>query len=124
MRNFKLRSVCGVLLLAAIILSTFGAGTASARRRNFSFVNYSGRIVSYLYITQSAYRKWGHDLIGSTVLANGDSCGCWYDDRIRYFDVRVVFSDGSDAVFMRHSFRGLWRLTLFNRNGTYTIRSN
>ena len=102
------------IFLAVIVLSTLDAGIASAKRRNFSFVNYSGRIVSYLYITQSSYRKWGADLIGSsTVLANGDSAGCWYDDKSSYFDVKVVFADGSDAVFWHHDFKDLWRLPMF-----------
>ena len=48
-----------------------------------------------------------------TVLANGDSAGCWYDDKSSYFDVKVVFADGSDAVFWHHDFKDLWRLPMF-----------
>ena len=122
MRKSKLFSVC---LISILFISTFGVGVASARRRNFSFINYSGRIVKYLYISQSGYDKWGYDILGNlTMLANGDSCGCWYNDNYRYFDVKVIFADGSDAIFVNHDFRRLRRLTLLNRGGTYTIRSN
>lgn len=122
MKKSKMFFVC---FMSVLILSTFEADTASAKWRNFSFINYSGRIVKYLYISQSGYDRWGYDILGSsTVLGNGDSHSCRYDDRYRYFDVKVIFADGSDAIFVNHDFRRLWRLTLFNRGGTYTIRSN
>ena len=116
---------CVALVLVMLCLCVFNVGTASAKWRNFSFVNYSGKIISYLYISRVGYNKWGDDILGSSVLGQGDSHPCRYNDSYRYFDVKVVFSDGRDAVFSGHDFRSLWRLTIFQRNsGGYTIRSN
>ncbi|MBQ2617017.1 MAG: hypothetical protein IJF90_09170, partial [Synergistaceae bacterium] len=109
-----------------LILSTFGADSALAKWKDFSFINYSGKSVLFLYIVQSGRRDWGKDFLSSSpaVLLNGDSIACTYNNKYRYFDIRVVFSDWTEAIFRRHDFRELWRLTLFDRSGTYTIRSN
>ena len=114
-----------VVVFSLLLVSVLWTNAALAARRNFDFVNYSGNIISYLYISHSGYRIWGDDILGSgSVLVNGDSVGCWYDNDYRYFDVKVVFSSGEEAVFSRHDFRSMWRLTIFKRGSTYYIRNN
>lgn len=125
MKRFKLFNAFLSCLLSVLILSTIGADSAFARWIDYSFVNYSGRIIKYLYITATGYDSWGSDILGSSVLGNGDRVGLRYNDDYRYYDVKVVFSDGSDVVFGGHDYRSLWRLTIFHKGGnTYTISSN
>lgn len=118
--SFKRRVVVFSLLLVSVLWTN----AALAARKNFDFVNYSGNTIRYLYISSSDDPRWGYDILGSSVLANGYSVGCWYDNRYRYFDVKVIFSSGQEAVFSMHDFRSMWRLTIFRRGSTYYIRNN
>ena len=125
MKNSKLCKVCALCFLSVLILSTFGAKSAFAKWKSYSFFNYSGHIVKYLYITATGYDSWGKDLLGSSVLGSGDSVSLRYNDKYRYYDVKVVFSDGDDLIFRKSDFRNVWRKTLFHRSGTtYTLKSN
>ena len=108
-----------------VLLFTLRTSTAFADRKYFSFVNHSGRVIRHIYIIRSGYSYWVvDDCIRGAVLRDGDSCECWYNDNFRYFDVRVVFSGGLDAIFYRHDFNNQWRLSIFLKGDTYCIKSN
>lgn len=124
MRRSKILRVCVSCFLSVMILSTFGAGSALARRVSYSFVNYSGYTIKNLYITATGYNKWGSDLLGRSVLSNGDSVSLRYDNSTRYFDVKVVWMDGSDTTWSRVDYRSVWRKTLYRDGSTFYLRSN
>ncbi len=122
MKKYKLFFLC---LLSVLVFTAFGSGTAFARWKSYSFHNHSGRIIKYLYITSSGSGDWGGDLLGSEVLGSGDSVSLRYNDDVRFFDVKVVFSDGSDVTFWKADYKNVWRKTIFHRGGTtYTLSSN
>ena len=120
----KKLKVVGLCFLSACIIFTFGVGIALAKRVSYSFINYSGNTIKNLYITGSSYRKWGPDLLGSSVLSNGNSVSLNYDNSVRYFDVKVVWMDGSDTTWSRLDYRGVWRKTLYREGSTFYLRSN
>ena len=120
-RNFRNRVA---MFVSVVLLVVLFASTAFAARRNFTFVNYSGRTISYLYIRWSGFRDWTSDLLGNSVLSSGDSVGLWYNNKHRYFDVYVVFSDGESQSFSWHDFQSMRKLTIFRRGSTYYIRNN
>lgn len=122
-KTSRISRICTVCLLSVLMLSVSGADSALARWVDYTFMNYSGRIISYLYITATGYGNWGRDLL-PTVLGNGDSVRLQYNTDYRYYNVKVVFSDGQEAVFGGHDYRSLWRLTIFHNGNHYTIRSN
>ena len=126
MRKSKLSSLC---LMSVIILSLFAAGTASAKSVRGSFVNHSGMIVKYLYMSSHGDNEWGRDLLGSTVLGNGESGSFSYNNNFkryaRYCDVKIVFANDKYLTFWNIDLRGLWRLTLYWKHGsTYSLQRN
>ena len=124
-RSSKLLNVFAIFLLSILVLSVLGADVASARWRNYSFVNYSGRTIKRLYITGSSSGNWGDDILGSSVLSNGDSVSLRYNDSVRYFDIKVVFMDDDYLTYWRYDYRSVWRVTLFRKDyDTYSVRSN
>ena len=124
-RNSRLRNVCAICLLSVMILSVLGADVASAKWRNYSFVNYSGRTIKRLYITGSSSGNWGKDILGSSVLSNGDSVNLRYNDSVRYFDIKIVFMDDDYLTYWKYDYRSVWRVTLFRKDyDTYSVRSN
>ena len=124
MRRFKFVNVCCVFLLSVVILSLIGADLASARWINYSFVNRSGRTIKNLYISQAGYRYWGDDMLGNSVLSHGSSWSMRYNNTSRYFDIKVVWMDGSSVTWDNYDFRGMWRLTLRRRGSRYSISKN
>ena len=125
MKNTKsLRSRALLVSSVVVLVLVIMASVASAAWRDFSFVNYSGRTIKYLYISRSGYDSWSDDILGSYVLGHGESYECTYDNRFRYFDIKVVFSDGEEQICWGHDFRNLWRLTFYRSNGNYYVRSN
>ena len=109
-----------VSLLLSLIIITLAANAALAARKNYNFVNYSGKTIKNLYVSLSSDGNWGSDHLGSSeVLINGKSLSCWYNDRYRYFDIKVVFMDNSDLIWYKYDFKGVWRLTLHVYDGKY-----
>ena len=124
-KSSKLFNICIVCLMSILILSALGAGQAYAKWVNYSFVNHSGRTIKNLYITSTGYDSWGKDLLGSSVLSNGESVGLRYNNNVRYFDLKVVFMDNDYVTFSRYDYRSIWRVTIY-RSGSnrYTIQGN
>ena len=125
MRKSKIFSACVSCILSLLILSAYGADSAFASWKNYSFVNYTGRTIRNLYITATGYNKWGSDLLGNSVLGNGDSVSLRYNNDYRYYDIKVIFSGGDEIVFEKCDYKAVWRMTIFHRYGsTYTVRRN
>ena len=88
-------------------------------------MNYSGRTIKKLYITGSSSGDWGKDILGSSVLSNGDSVNLRYNDSVRYFDIKIVFMDDDYLTYWKYDYRSVWRVTLFRKDyDTYSVRSN
>ena len=124
MKRFKLSRACSLCLLSLFILFSFGANVASARWISYSFVNYSGYTIKNLYISASGYNKWGKDLLGKSVLQNGDSVSLRYNNDSRYFDIKVVWMDGSNSTCSRHDYKSVWRVTLYKKGSTFYVKNN
>ena len=112
------------LCVLCLVISTLEANVAWAERVSYSFVNQSGYTIKHLYISASGYSKWPFDLLGTSILRNGDSVNLSYDNNTRYFDVKVVWMDGSDIIWSRVDYRGVWRKTLYREGSTFYLQSN
>ena len=86
-----------VFVLAAFLV-TIVQSSAFAGRQDFTFVNNTGKIVNYLYLSPSGNGSWEYDVLGrNQVIYHGDSVFVpvsGYDDQ--YWDIRVVTNDGND----------------------------
>ena len=124
---FRLFILC---LVSAAALSLYGADPASAKSVRASFVNHSGHVIKYLYMSSHGDNSWGNDLLGSSsVLGNGESTTFTYNNNfnryIRYCDIKVIFGNDDYVTFWNVDLKGLWRITLFwNYGSTYTIQRN
>ena len=121
MKKSKVRILC---LLSVFFLSMLDAKSAFAKRVSYSFVNYSGRTVKRLYITGYDYNNWGSDILGDSVLSNGDSVSLNYDNKVRFFDVKVVWMDNSSTTWKKFSYKSVWRVTLYRDGSTYYLKGN
>ncbi len=78
--------------LATLITAT----PAMAAQQDFSVVNRTGHVVVQLNVSPSSETRWGPDILGREVLANGETAQVSFDrtDSICMWDIRVTYSDG------------------------------
>ena len=119
-KSFKL----SVLLVLLVFFSICGVESASAKWRSYPFYNYSGKTVKYLYITGGGMKSWGKDLLGKGVLKPGQHVSLRYSDDVDYFDIKVVYSDGEEAIWWNYDYNGVWRLSLYRDGRTNVLHRN
>ncbi|HYI47316.1 MAG TPA: hypothetical protein VEX35_02525 [Allosphingosinicella sp.] len=84
------------LLIALAFIFSSLASPALAAPQDFTIVNNSGHTVMTLNVSPTAEDEWGPDILGSEVLANGESAEVTFDrgaDHCHY-DVRATYDDG------------------------------
>jgi hypothetical protein len=118
-----------VILMVGIIVGSFGNTAQAATWKNLEIVNTTGKTIDSVYLVISGYETWGKDLLGDTVIKNGDSKTIRYNTDYSRFDFRIVFSDGKDVNWKGNNaltLTGKWRLTLFLNPQTkkYRVRYN
>ncbi len=93
----KVEKALQIFLLAALLLIGGGvADTAEAANwRNMEVYNNTGYTIQRLYITAREQRNWGDDLLGNRVLYNGGHDSFRYSADYQYYEIKIVFSDGS-----------------------------
>lgn len=126
------------VLVAAVgtLTMMFAGGPVLAQSLDVSFVNRTGATLYYLYASPTTADSWGEDLLGATVLADGEL----FRARLRAaqaLDVRAVDSgdneyivwgrsvaDGSRIVIGRDSFVGVADLSGSEALAWLSIRNN
>jgi len=85
----------GALLASAL------ATAAYAAQQDFTVVNNTGQTVMTLNVSPSDSNQWGPDILGSEVLANGESAEVSFDrDEERCeWDIRVTYEDGDTGAW-------------------------
>ncbi|MBQ3447784.1 MAG: hypothetical protein IJG37_09100 [Synergistaceae bacterium] len=124
-RRFKISGLCAL----AFILSMIAAESASAKLISCEFYNYSNRLVVSMYMSLPGEGKWGHDILTSSVVGNGEHYTFSYEDDFysyaRFVDIKMVCWDGGDLIFRNLDLKGLWRLSLFRKDSTtFSLQRN
>ena len=84
------------LIIALAFLFSSLASPAFAAPQDFTIVNNSGHTVMTLNVSPTSEDEWGPDILGTDVLANGDSAEVTFDrgtDQC-HFDIRATYDDG------------------------------
>ena len=80
-------------LLAAALLAT----PALAARQDFTVINRTGHVIVTMNVSPSSSSRWGQDILGREVLANGEQAAVSFDNDEDQcvFDIRVTYDDGT-----------------------------
>ena len=85
-------------LLMAAALSMAAISTAAwAAAQDFTLKNRTGHVIVTLNVSPSTSNRWGPDILGREVLANGEDASVTFDrdeDQCS-FDIRVTYDDGT-----------------------------
>jgi len=82
--------------IAVLLFATLAAGSAVAQDPSFRVVNNTGNTVNEVYASPVTANGWGHDRLGSEVIAPGGRqvIRLPADGQCRY-DIRIVFQGGT-----------------------------
>ena len=90
------RSLSAGLLFSAIVLASLIPETASAQDRRVRIINASNVTVNSFFASNASRRSWEEDILGSSVLAPGQSVMVNINDGSGacMFDFRAVLANG------------------------------
>ena len=102
MFHFKSIVAAGVTALAlSACVETTGATTiSSSLNRNVIITNATGQTIWRFYGSRTSTSSWEEDILGSSILPNGDSININFDDGTGacMFDFKAEFRDGSAKI--------------------------
>jgi hypothetical protein len=80
----------------ALLVSTF-ASAAYAAPQDFTLTNSTGHVIMTLNVSPSDSNRWGPDILGRDVLADGESAEVSFDrnEDDCEWDIRVTYDDGT-----------------------------
>lgn len=83
-------------LLTGAIASAAAVAAAWFAPQDFTINNQTGHVVVTLNVSPSSETRWGPDILGREVLANGESAEVTFDraESICLWDIRVTYDDG------------------------------
>ncbi|SFS06983.1 hypothetical protein [Yoonia litorea] len=89
-----------VALSACVDTSTATPVSAVAADRNVIITNATGRTIWRFYGSRVTTSSWEEDILGSSILPNGDSVNINFDDGTGScnFDMKAEFRDGTSIV--------------------------
>ena len=116
-----------IFLLTAFIVAAIQNPVSAENTERLEVVNETQQDIKALYIVPSGNKSWGSDLVGSQMFWYKDTKIIYYNPEIRFFKVRMVFSDDRSFVWENDSkvdFSGAWRITLYFDGDKYRISKN
>lgn len=85
------------LLMAAALSVAAISSAAWAAAQDFTLKNRTGHVIVTLNVSPSSSNRWGPDILGREVLANGEDAIVTFDrtESQCEFDIRVTYDDGT-----------------------------
>src|SRR5215207_7297628 len=92
-----------LLAVASSLVLAPAPPAAAQDQRDFTLVNASPRVISYVYVSASDVRDWQEDVLGTSVLGPGESVNIHFapndvDAGKCLYDIRVVGADGGEGI--------------------------
>lgn len=115
MFHFKSIVAAGATALAlSACVETGGATTTSSGlNRNVIITNATGQTIWRFYGSRVTTNSWEEDILGSSILSNGDSININFDDGTGscMFDMKAEFRDGSSKILNNVNVCSVTRVT-------------
>lgn len=96
------------------------AGVAQAGTQDFTLTNATGYQIDRIYVSPTAEASWQEDVMGSDALADGEGVEISFDapDGQCMWDLKAVYNDGEEAVWIGFNLCTISSITLHYDNGT------
>ena len=109
--------------LFAVALFFVVIGSSFAQEQNFTLVNGTDFVISYVYISPASSDQWGDDILTVDVLGSGDQCDIYFEGHNECaWDIKAVAADGSSAVWSGIDLCEYYTITLtMTDDGPYAV---
>jgi hypothetical protein len=102
-----------VLIIVVLMMSCFSSGVF-AGSQDFDLYNETGVTIYNLYISPSNSGNWGHDILGTDVLMDGDSTHISFTNRYEtYWDIKIKDKVGNSRYWSHLNLKQISVLTLY-----------
>lgn len=112
-------------VLSVWLLTLFGQVAVKAESRlDFVLMNDSGLTIQRIYISPAQSKYWQEDVLGNDTLADGQRTNIRFSgaERHRYWDIKVVTSDGEEHIFQDgYDLSRIYRITFQPDGNTYQL---
>ena len=106
----------------AVAFFLLSISSAFAGSQDFLLMNRTGYDIYAINISPSETKEWEEDVLGSQILANGETLEVKFSKRKeRYWDIQVKFKDGSGLYWMHLDLMNTKFIAL-NGDGTATMK--
>ena len=87
-----------LMMAGALLAAAFSATAAWAAPQDFTLKNSTGHVIVTLNVSPSNSDRWGPDILGREVLADGEQAEVTFDrtESQCEFDIRVTYDDGTE----------------------------
>jgi hypothetical protein len=84
--------IAGALLVSAIATAAYAAA------QDFTITNSTGHVIVTLNVSPTSSSRWGPDILGREVLADGEQAEVSFDrdENQCVWDIRVTYDDGTE----------------------------
>ncbi len=108
----------GRIFLVGAILAM--AGAAQAGTQDFTLTNATGYQIDSIFVSPTTQSSWEDDVMGRDALADGEAVDITFDapDGQCMWDLKAVYNDGEEAVWIGFNLCTLSSITLHYDNGT------
>lgn len=92
---------------------------AFAGEQDFTLVNRTGVDIYELYVASSDKSDWEEDILGTDILADGDSVHVTFssDEDAELWDIKIVDGEGNDVHWLQVDLTAISKVTLYLRKG-------
>lgn len=114
-----------IFVLAAFLVTVIQSEAFAANWRNMEVYNNTGYTINKLHITAREQPNWGPDLLGDYVLYNGGHTSFSYDADYQYYEIRIIFSNGSEHKWTGSQALNFYGSTMivFSNDGNGTFKA-
>lgn len=108
----------GQALLVGV--SMLWAGSALAGVQDFTLTNATGYQIDQIFVSPTTQSSWEEDIMGRDALGDGEYVDISFDapDGQCMWDLKAVYNDGEEAVWIGFDLCTVSRITLHYDNGT------
>jgi hypothetical protein len=87
-----------LMMAGALLAAAFSATAAWAAPQDFTVTNNTGHVIVTLNVSPNDSDRWGPDILGREVLANGEQAEVTFDrnEDQCVWDIRVTYDDGTE----------------------------
>jgi hypothetical protein len=100
--------------------------TTAQGKQDFELHNETGAEITEVYLSETGKDTWEEDVLGQETLATAESVNIHFGSvKARIWDMKVVFSNGKEAVWFKFDLSQITDIEISFRNGkTYAVTKN